>query len=166
MSLVNNQTVVYGHDHYEYEEAPAAAGTSIAAGDVLQRNEEGEVEEHTGGRVGPGDFLVAFEPRRKGGELNETDAGVADGYVYSEGEQVSYGRVRGGSYHLRLTSGEVAVVGDELVVDGDNPGQVRLLDQDGTAPDDSDAAILARADQDVDTTVTGGVTFVPVLPVS
>ena len=144
----SNQVVRHNRQLLTQFEAPAAA--ELDAGMVVEET-AGGVQPHSSDGTAVARVLVAKDDRALGMTVGDT---------YGAGENVKYLACSGGGVHLLLAPGESVGEFDRLVSAG--TGAVRAIDQDGTAPDDPDGAMVASVAEGETVDNIGGTDPVPV----
>lgn len=141
------KVVAYGRDKLAQHEAPAAA--DLKAGHLVEEVAGGVQAHSTDGGV-MDRVLVALDARGRGKDVGDTYSTDPDGTV--DNENVPYANCNAGvGLTMLLAAGESvddSGAPTRLVSAGD--GTLRAIDQDGTAPDDSDAAVVAVAAETLD----------------
>lgn len=138
------KVVAYGRDKLAQHEAPAAADTQ--AGHLVEEVADG-VQPHSNDYSAVDNVFVALDARGRGYDVGDVYSTDPDGTV--ENENVPYANCNAGvGLTMLLAAGETVADGDRLVSAGD--GTLRLIDQDGTAPDDPDTAVVAIAREALD----------------
>lgn len=124
-------TIRYGRDRFNQHEEIATA--AVDAGMLIERTTSG-VQPHSTVNARVSNPAFAVERRSGGMEFGDT---------YAVDYPVKYVTGTGGLNAL-LAAGETVSHGDELASAGD--GTLRLIDQDGTSPDDPDSGVVAIVD--------------------
>ena len=138
----STKVVRYGRNEMTQHEANAdvADGEDILVGSLLERTANG-VTPHGSDGAAPDEMLVAIDDRDRGMEL---------GYRYPSGDNVKMKSLSGGGLNLPIAAGVSVTNNTRLVSAGD--GTYRPIDQDGTSPDDPDAAAVAVTEEAIDNT--------------
>lgn len=146
----SNQVVRHSRRLMTQFEQPVAADTQ--AGMLVEETANG-IQPHSTAGVGVARIMVAKDDRTIGMTLGDT-------YDGTNSVNAKYLVCSGGGVHLLLAAGESVTEHDRLVSAGD--GTVRLIDQDGTAPDDPDSAMVASVAEGETVDNTGGTEPAPV----
>ena len=137
----STKVVRYGRNEMTQHEATAdvADGEDILVGAPLERTANGVAPAADGAVLD--DTLVAIDDRDRGMEI---------GYRYPSGDNVKMKSLSGGGLNLPIAAGVSVTDNTRLVSAGD--GTYRPIDQDGTDPDDPDAAAVAVTEEPTDNT--------------